>query len=125
MSEVTAEMIERGRGSDPRSAAARRKRGAKVQQARERLTTSDTGHRGCDLELLRAYASTRLDSALSATALIVVVWLISYWWMGSNLVMLWGALTLASLILCCRAAKIFAALEDSKVHLRRWSVASR
>jgi two-component system, cell cycle sensor histidine kinase PleC len=121
MSEVTAEMIERGRGSDPRSAVARRKRGAEVQQARERLTTSDTGHRGCDLELLRAYASTRLDSALSATTLIVIVWLLSYWWMRSNLVILWGALTLASLVLCCRAAKVFAGLEDSKVHLRRWS----
>ncbi len=121
MSEVTAEMIERGRGTDPRSLAQRRRRGATVQQARERLTTSDTGHRGCDLELLRAYASTRLESILSATTLIVIVWLLSYWWMRSNLVLLWGALTFASLVLCYRAARIFVALEDAKVHLRRWS----
>ncbi len=121
MSEVTAEMIERGRGTDPRSAALRRKRGATVQQARERLTTSDTGHRGCDLELLRAYASTRLDSVPSATTLIAVVWLVSFWWLRSNAVILWGALTLASLLLCCRAAKVFTALEDSKVHLRQWN----
>ena len=121
MSEVTAEMIERGRGADPRSAALRRKRGAKVQQARERLTTSDTGHRGCDLRLLRAYASTRLDAAPSATALIAVVWLVAFWWLRSNAVILWGALTLASLVLCCRAAKVFAAFEDFKVQLRQWN----
>jgi two-component system cell cycle sensor histidine kinase PleC len=121
MSEVTAEMIERGRGADPRSAAARRKRGAQMQEARERLTTSDTGHRGCDLELLRAYASTRLGSALSAAALILAVWLLSYWWVRTNLVMLWGALSLASLLLCCGAAKIFVELDAAKVHLRRWS----
>ena len=105
MSEVTAEMIERGRGTDPRSAALRRKRGATVQQARERLTTSDTGHRGCDLELLRAYASTRLDPSLPATTLIAVVWLALFGGFRSNAVILWGALTLASLLLCCRAAR--------------------
>jgi two-component system cell cycle sensor histidine kinase PleC len=55
MSEVTAEMIERGRGLDPQTATQKRRLGARVRQARERLTTSDTGHRGTDLELLRAY----------------------------------------------------------------------
>ena len=65
MSEVTAEMIERGRGLDPKAVTARRQRGVKVQRARERLTTSDTGHRGSDLALLRAYAAARESSAVS------------------------------------------------------------
>jgi two-component system cell cycle sensor histidine kinase PleC len=66
-------MIQRGRGKDPRLVAERRRRGLKVREAREKLTTSDTGHRGCDVGLLRAYASTRIHSAVPATALIALV----------------------------------------------------
>jgi len=121
MSEVTAEMIERGRGADPRTAAQRRQRGAKVQRAREKLTTSDTGHRGCDIELLRAYAQIRQDSALSATTLIAIVFLLTYYWINSNVVLIWAVLTFSSLILCYGVAKKLAQIEEQRIALRRWS----
>ncbi len=53
MTEVTAEMIERGRGADPRIAADRRRRARDVRDAREKLTSASSGHRAFDLELLR------------------------------------------------------------------------
>ena len=56
MSEVTAEMIERGRGPDVAVLARRRKTASKVREVRERLTSSGTGHRAFDIELLRIYA---------------------------------------------------------------------
>ena len=121
MSEITAEMIERGRGRDPKAAAERRKRGAKVQRARERLTTSDTGHRGCDLALLRAYASARKDSALSGAALIAAAGLLSFYWIKSNVVFLWVVLTLSTLILCYGAAKSLEQVEDARVAVKDWS----
>jgi two-component system cell cycle sensor histidine kinase PleC len=120
MSEVTAEMIERGRGLDPQAAAQRRRLSAKVRQARERLTTSDTGHRGCDLELLRAYAGARMNSAVSAIALILMVTLLSLYWVETNAVVIWTVLAFSSLILCYGIAKRLAALDDRKITVVRW-----
>lgn len=119
-SEVTAEMIERGRGLDPQTATQKRRLGAKVRQARERLTTSDTGHRGCDLELLRAYAETRTDSAISAIALILMMTLLSLYWLGTNTVVIWSVLAFSSLILCYGMAKSLQSYEDSKITVKSW-----
>lgn len=120
MSEVTAEMIERGRGVDPETATTRRRLGAKVRQARERLTTSDTGHRGCDLELLRAYAETRVDSAISAVALIAMMTLLSLYWVSAGAALVWSVLAFSSLVLCYGMARLLQSLEDSKVMVMRW-----
>jgi two-component system, cell cycle sensor histidine kinase PleC len=120
MSEITAEMIERGRGADPKTAADRRKRGAKVQSARERLTTSDTGHRGCDLALLRAYGSAREDSVLSGAILIGLVASTSFYWVTSNIGLIWAILALSSLILCYGVAKSLKAQEDARVTVKKW-----
>ena len=120
MSEVTAKMIERGRGGDPTTAMGRRRRGAKVQQARERLTTSDTGHRGCDVELLRAYAETRTGSALSALALILMVTILSFYWVATNAVVVWTVLACSSLILCYGMAKSLIRLQDDRVLVMKW-----
>ncbi len=113
-------MIERGRGLDPRTATERRKRGAKVQSARERLTTSDTGHRGCDLALLRAYGAARETSALSGSILIAMVTLMSFYWIRSNVALVWAVLTLSSLILCYGVAKGLNKVEDSRITVKKW-----
>jgi len=121
MSEVTAEMIERGRGLDPKAATARRKRGAKVQRARERLTTSDTGHRGSDLALLRRlrrgareFGDFRLladRDGVSARLLLDQV----------QCRVDWAVLTFSSLILCYGVAKNLGRLEDARVTVKLWS----
>lgn len=121
MSEVTAEMIERGRGLDPKAATARRKRGAKVQRARERLTTSDTGHRGSDLALLRAYAAARESSGISGFCLVAMVSILAFYWIKSNVVLIWAVLTLSSLILCYGVAKNLGKIEDARVTVKLWS----
>jgi two-component system, cell cycle sensor histidine kinase PleC len=120
MREVTAEMIERGRGLDPQTATQKRRLGARVREARERLTTSDTGHRGTDLELLRAYAQTRVDSAFSASALIVMASLLSLYWVPTQNIVIWLVLAFSSLILCYGTAKSLQGCEDSKVTVKRW-----
>ena len=121
MSEVTAEMIERGRGRlDPQTATQKRRMGARVKQARERLTTSDTGHRGTDLELLRAYAETRVNSAVSATALILMMSLLALYWIPLQRVVIWSVLAFSSLILCYGIAKNLQSYDDSKVTVKQW-----
>jgi two-component system cell cycle sensor histidine kinase PleC len=120
MSEVTAEMIERGRGLDPQTATQKRRLGARVRQARERLTTSDTGYRGADLELLRAYAETRVSSAVSAVALILMMSFLALYWVPSQRIIIWLVLAFSSLILCYGTAKSLLGREDSKITVKEW-----
>ncbi|WP_457795609.1 sensor histidine kinase [Methylocystis sp. S23] len=120
MSEITAEMIERGRGLDPQTATQKRRLGARVRQARERLTTSDTGHRGADLELLRAYADARVNSAVSAVALILMMSFLALYWLPAQRVIIWLVLAFSSLILCYGTAKNLQALDDAKVTVKQW-----
>jgi two-component system cell cycle sensor histidine kinase PleC len=120
MSEVTAEMIERGRSGDPRAASERRRRSMKVREARERLTTSDTGHRGCDVGLLRAYASARLHSAVPATALIAMVAGLTRFWMEGEATIVWAVLAFSSLLLCYGLAKRLERLPDDQINVVRW-----
>jgi two-component system cell cycle sensor histidine kinase PleC len=120
MSEVTAEMIERGRGLDPQTATQKRRLGARVRQARERLTTSDTGHRGTDLQLLRAYAETRVNSAVSAVSLILMMSLLALYWVPGQRIIIWLVLAFSSLILCYGMAKNLESVEDEKVTVKQW-----
>lgn len=120
MSEVTAEMIERGRGLDPRTATKKRRISARMREARERLTTSDTGHRGTDLALLRAYAETRNGSALSAVALIAVMALLALFWAPLDKILIWLAVACASLILCHAMARSLRQSDDSKITVKAW-----
>jgi two-component system, cell cycle sensor histidine kinase PleC len=120
MSEVTAEMIERGRGLDPQTATQKRRLGARVRVARERLTTSDTGHRGIDIELLRAYAETRVNSAVPAVALLLLISSLALNWVPSQRIMIWLVLAFSSLILCYGMAKKLLAHEDSKITVKKW-----
>ncbi len=73
MTEVTAEMIERGRGADPKVAAERRRLAVKVREAREKLTSTETGHRAFDLQLLQLFAEGRKSSGLVMSAFILAV----------------------------------------------------
>jgi len=121
MSEITAEMIERGRGVNANGSAGRRKRSAKVQRARERLTTSDTGHRVCDLALLRAYTKARVDSTATGSILIAVSGLLSYYWIKSDVLIVWSVLAFSSLLLCYGLAKKMMRYQDAAITVRKWS----
>ena len=70
MSEVTAEMIER-RESDAERSAHRRRVASKMREARESLTSSGSGQRTFDIELLRMFAERRRGAtpALAVLAL--------------------------------------------------------
>lgn len=120
MSEVTAEMIERGRGLDPQAATRKRRMGAHMRAARERLTTSDTGHRGTDLELLRAYAEARSKSAFGAACLILMLALLALFWVPATKTLVWLVLALSSMALCVNMARGLAGLEDTKVTVIEW-----
>jgi two-component system cell cycle sensor histidine kinase PleC len=82
MSEVTAEMIERGRGQDPTVASGRRKISARVRQAREKLTSDGAGRRIFDVELMRFYAQSHRGALPAMIFLALAIGGLSFLWLS-------------------------------------------
>jgi two-component system cell cycle sensor histidine kinase PleC len=120
MSEVTAEMIARGRGADPESAAQRRRLAFKVREAREKLTSSGTGHRAFDVELLHLFADARRNAALPTTALALVVAFMASLWITPGDLLVWISVVLVALIVGYRLAERFLATRNTQVNVVAW-----
>ena len=121
MSEITAEMIERGRGSaDPKNAAQRRKLAYKVREAREALTSSGSGHRAFDVEMLRLYASARKSSGLIMSALSLAIGVIAVRWTAPSNVLVWMSLCVAGLAIIYPMALRLLNKPAEDVDVRRW-----
>ena len=125
MSEVTAEMIERGRGADPRVAAERRRIALKVREAREKLTSSGTGFRAFDLELLRLYAERRKTGAPALALLGVAFALIAMQWTPRPILAGWMLANASAILLGRALATRFlkrhaAIVNTATVDVKRW-----
>jgi two-component system cell cycle sensor histidine kinase PleC len=120
MSEVTAEMIERGRGGDPRLVAERRRLSLKVREAREKLTSSGSGHRTFDVELLRLYAERRRGASIGLFCISVAIVIVSMQWVNFESIGIWlGVNTVANLIML-GLATFFLKQEPSNVNVVHW-----
>ncbi|HMN73730.1 MAG TPA: ATP-binding protein [Rhodoblastus sp.] len=91
MSQITAEMIERGRGANSRNSTERRRLAYKVREAREKLTTGGAGHGAFEGELLRIYAENRISSAPWALLIALAIGGVSMFWAPVQFVALWTA----------------------------------
>ena len=89
MSEVTAEMIERGRRADPVVSAKRRRIAHDVRETRERLTSSGSGHRAFDVELLKIYAESRKSATFAQIVLALTIASMASLWVPIDLIGLW------------------------------------
>ncbi len=120
MNEVTAEMIERGRGVDPQVASGRRKVAAKVRQAREKLTSDGSGRRVFDVELMKFYAQSHQDALATQICLAAAVGGLSLIWIAPPTVGAWlalvGAVVFAHRAMCSRLL----GLEEARVNVRAW-----
>ena len=120
MTEVTAEMIERGRGADPRIAAQRRKIALKVREAREKLTSSGSGHRAFDIALLRLYAERRRAAAPSFAWLGVALAVVSLHWTSATILLGWLTLTATVNVIVYRLAGAFLGQTATGVDVKKW-----
>ncbi|HEX2725168.1 MAG TPA: sensor histidine kinase, partial [Beijerinckiaceae bacterium] len=64
MGELTAQIIQRGRGADTKEVARRRKIAQDVRSAREKLTSSIGLERAFDYELVRLFAEYRFGGSV-------------------------------------------------------------
>ena len=120
MTEVTAEMIERGRGADPLVTAERRRRAREVRDAREKLTSSSSGHRAFDLELLRLYAERRKASAPWLALLGAAFVLVLFAWRATPAPMVWIAVNAFSVVSSCILAHRFLRRPAAAINVARW-----
>ncbi|MFT4096195.1 MAG: ATP-binding protein [Rhodoblastus sp.] len=91
MSQITAEMIERGRGANSNNSTERRRLAYKVREAREKLTTGGAGHGAFEGELLRIYAESRISSAPWALLIALAIGSVSMFWAPVQFVAVWTA----------------------------------
>jgi two-component system cell cycle sensor histidine kinase PleC len=120
MTEVTAEMIERGRGADPKILAERRRLAARVREAREKLTSAGSGHRAFDVELLHLFAKRRCASILGLAGCSVAAAAVASAWTPLEILLIWIAIQFSSLLLSHALATKFVSLEQASVNVGRW-----
>ncbi|GGH14239.1 two-component sensor histidine kinase [Alsobacter metallidurans] len=91
MTELTPEIIQRGRGADPSEVARRRRANRELQATREKLTSTSGLERAFDYELLRQFAETRRNAATVMYLLAAIVAAASSVWLSTPLMVLWLA----------------------------------
>jgi two-component system cell cycle sensor histidine kinase PleC len=121
MSEVTAEMIERGRGGDPRLVAERRRLSLKVREAREKLTSSGSGHRTFDVELLRLYAARRRGASIGVFCISLAIVIVSMQWVNFESIGIWLTVNTAANLIALGLASFFLRQEPSNVNVVYWA----
>ena len=120
MSQITAEMIEKGRGVSATTAAQRRRNQQNMRAARERLTSSGTGQRTFDLELLRLFARNQRVVVLIQAAL-VCIWAAALpVWLPPLMVLPWLALAAAGLGTAFLLARQLERADPPSVVTERW-----
>jgi two-component system, cell cycle sensor histidine kinase PleC len=119
MSEVTAEMIARGRYADGRSPE-RRRVANRVREARERLTSSGAGNVVFDMELLRLYSKGRKEAILPQVLLSVAVAAMTTLWMPLTLVGVWLGGVLSALAFNWSLANRYLHQDQASQKARNW-----
>lgn len=120
MLEVTAEMIERGRGGDPKITAERRRAFRHVRAAREKLTSAAGGYRAFDIELLRLYAERRKAAAPAGAIVAISLAVVAIHWTWVDAVPLYLCVSAATLAFAYLLAGRFLKLPTDSIRPRGW-----
>ncbi len=120
MIEVTAEMIERGRGVDPRIVADRRRIALQIREAREKLTSASSGHRAYDLELLRLYAVRRKAALPGLIVLGAALAFAATRWVPIPMLLCWLCFNIVCLLTSFGAADRFLAKSTNDINVKHW-----
>ena len=107
------------RGDGPQTVAQKHRLGARVRAAREKLTTSDTGNRTCDLGLMDVYAKTRINLLpLDLGMLFVASWSAREI-LAADLVLIWMLAALMGIMVRQAVARRMISESETKTPLLR------
>ncbi len=121
MSEVTAEMIERGgRNPDASRSDHRRRVASKLREAREKLTSSGSGQRTFDVELMRIFAESRRGATPATSLLAMSAAAVSLLWVTPITALVWMALVSWAIVTLSLLSRNFPVDQNVTAHLSRW-----
>ncbi|KQP53342.1 MULTISPECIES: sensor histidine kinase [unclassified Methylobacterium] len=120
MSDLTAEMVQRGRGPSAPESARRRKVARDIRSARERLTSANGLERAFDYELIRIYAEYRSGAGLTHAMLGLLIAGASSLWVPVPIALSWVVCLLCGVGLSMGLTKHFLRQSADSVSVRRW-----
>jgi two-component system, cell cycle sensor histidine kinase PleC len=121
MSDLTAELIQQGRGPDRKALSTRRRLAHELRAMRERIVSaSGLGH-AFDIELLRLFARQQVDAVPLELVLLCSVVAIAAYWIETAIVVGWLVLVLMGLAMMVAAARrVLAATLDTPQEVKSW-----
>ena len=122
MSEVTAQMIERGRKGDPVEASRRRRMNISLSNARQTLTSYSGDAGGPYDSLVRLFAQSAKSASPAIAVLTVAVGAASQLWAPVMEVLAWNALALLAVGLRYMLGSMYLKLPDPEKAAWRWRV---
>ncbi len=120
MTDLTPEIIQRGRGADPEAVARRRQVNSQLRAVREKLTSGSGLERAFDYELLRLFAETQRGSLAAMLLLIGAVGVTCTIWLDVPKILLWMLLAMTVATSMALVAKRFLRLDAETVSIRSW-----
>jgi two-component system, cell cycle sensor histidine kinase PleC len=120
MPELTAEMIQRGRGPDPADAARRRKLAQDMRSAREKLTSSTGLQRAFDYELIRLFVRYRQGATVAMLILALAVASTASLWVRPQGIVLWVSVVLSTMAIMIALCRRFLAQPPDVVRVNVW-----
>jgi two-component system cell cycle sensor histidine kinase PleC len=120
MSELTPEIIQRGRGADPIEVARRRRANRELQATREKLTSTSGLERAFDYELLRQFAETRRNAAVIMYLLTWIIGGASTVWVSAPFVLMWLALIMLAMSVSVLFTTRYLKLDPATVAVGAW-----
>lgn len=120
MKEVTAEMIEHGRSRGGKDADRKAALVGSVRDTREKLTSSGSGLRRIDIELLRQYAQARKIAAPATVGLALTVAALSTSWVHPAQVLTWFSMVAIASLYGFKVARNYLELSTPSVDVQLW-----
>ncbi|KQP52633.1 ATPase [Methylobacterium sp. Leaf399] len=120
MTDLTAEMVQRGRGPSVEEVVRRREIARDIRSARERLTSTSGLERAFDYELIRIYAQYRAGAGLPQALLATAVAGASAFWVPLSFSLCWAICLVASVALTMWLTRRFLAADPETVSVDRW-----
>ncbi|MCW6508794.1 sensor histidine kinase [Lichenifustis flavocetrariae] len=120
MSQITAEMIEEGRSGSLAASAQRKRNAQKMRAARERLTSSGTGQRTFDLELLRLFGQNQRTVIVIQAVMVCASAFVLSCWLSWILVVPWLAGALTGLGCALLLVRRFEQADLPTIVIERW-----
>ena len=120
MEQVTAEMIERGRGAQPTRGLSRRKMQFQVSATRDKLASHNGESLAYDIEMLRIFSTSQIKVLPAIATFVIVVALSTYPTLSPPAIIAWCVFQLSSIALIYGFAYVFQRSCDKLTSVSHW-----